>query len=421
VKKLIRFLTVTCSVFTLTTLTAHAASFGNFDPRSLAMGGTGVSSSTSSNASYYNPAVLSMVQQDDDFSLTAPIVGIRGYDPKDMLDSFEAYQDGQYETAFSNSIDAFNASPSTATAGDAATKGQQLLNGLISLSNKELDFEVHGGLNLAIPGKGLGMAVHASVRGMGGLVLNISSADTTVMQTYIDTLNVLAGGGSPGANAVFNGTTFTLPSMTSDAHILGVSLIEGGLSLSHEFDIFGGVSIGITPKVVQVTTFDYVVGIETANTSTEASKRTYDDTNLDVGIAKQLSESWKFGMVTKNIMAKDYDTALGNTIKIKPQTRVGLSHHTNWSTFALDMDLTENESIGLTGQKTKYLAFGMELDLSLLQLRAGIRRNLAATGAEVPDVLSAGVGLYLLGAHVDIGVAGNEDEIEAAVQLGLQF
>jgi hypothetical protein len=40
--------------------------FGIFDPRSIAMGGTGVASGTDSNASYFNPALLAAAKRKED-------------------------------------------------------------------------------------------------------------------------------------------------------------------------------------------------------------------------------------------------------------------------------------------------------------------------------------------------------------------
>lgn len=425
--KVIRFIIVSCCVFSFTTTTLQAASFGNFDPRSLAMGGTGVSSSSSANAAYYNPAMLSVVEHDDDFSLTAPIVGIRAFDPDDLLDSLEAYQDGSYETTFDNSLTTFNNNKTTGTLSDVSVSTTQLLNGLNTLSNKGLDVEAHVGLNLAIPSKTLGIALHANARGMAGIIIDITAADTALITQYINDIDELTANGTAPASSAWSGGNIATgsfiedPALTSTAHVYGAAITEGGLSLSSEFDFLGGIAIGITPKVVQVSTFDYVAGVETTNTDSEANKRDYSDTNLDVGIAKRLGESWKVGFVAKNIMSKEYKTALNNIVEIKPQTRAGISHHTNWTTIAIDLDLSENTSIGLTGQKTRFAAFGMELDLSLVQVRAGYRHNLSAEGNEEAGILSAGVGLYLLGLHVDAGVAGNDDELEAAVQLGFQF
>ena len=425
-KKVLRFLPVSLGMLLglLPGLTS-AASFGTYDPRSLAMGGTGVSHANIDHAAYYNPALLSVAQEDDDFSLLVPTIGVRLHDPDELLDALEAHQDGNYETALSNSVDGFSSLPTTSNASDVANKAQLLKDSYVSISDKALDFELHGGAGIAVPGKSLGMAISAGGRVMGGVVLNVSQNDRDLMQEYIDAANDYA------ADGVFNGsypnaicgTAFcsTDGKLTSTASVRGAMIIEGGLSLSHEFESLDKWSIGITPKVVSVNTYDYQVSVENSEIDEDKGKLTYDDNNIDVGIAKQVTEGWKFGLVVKNAIKKEYKTALGNTITLEPTARAGVSHHTNWTTLALDVDLTENNSLGLTGEKTQYAAVGMEFDLSLLQLRVGARHNLSAVANRESNTLSAGVGLYVFGFHIDAGVAQNDDEVAAAIQLGIQF
>ena len=397
----------------LLSVITHAATFGAYDPRSLAMGGTGVSHANIDHAAYFNPALLSVAQEDDDYSLLIPTIGIRAYDPDDLVDAVEAHQDGNYETALSDSIDNFNnaqAADQPALVQEVINNAQRLKDSFVSMSGKALDFETHAAVGMAIPSKSLGFAVTASGRIMGGIVLNVSQADQDLLQQYIDL-----------APAVYDGTTFNLADLTSTATVRGAAIIEGGLSLSHEFESLGNWSIGITPKTVQVATYDYEVAVEDSEIDEDAGKLDYDDTNIDIGLAKRISEGWKVGLVVKNAVKKEYKTALGNTIVLEPVVRAGISHHTNWTTIALDVDLTENDRTGLTGEKTQYVALGMEFDISLIQLRIGARHNMSAEDDRQSNILSAGVGLYVVGFHLDVGVAKNDDEVAAAVQLGFQF
>ena len=409
----------------------HAATFGSYDPRSLAMGGTGVSQANIDHAAYFNPALLSVAQDDDDFSLLIPTIGARIYDPKKLVDAVDEYQNGKYETTFNNAIDSFNTASTLAekqtAASTAATSAQKLVDSFVKLSDKALDFEVHAGLGVAVPSKGLGFALTGSGRAMGGLVINVTPEDQTLLQKYVDTLNWVATSGASGTlhtDIYDTGTqTFIDPAgkLTSSATLRGIAVIEGGLSVAHEFESLDNWSIGITPKTVQVTTYDYKVGIENADFNSEAGKLNYDDVNVDVGLAKRLNENWKFGFVVKNAVKKDYKTVLGNTIELEPTARTGISHHTNWTTVALDVDMTENKSIGLTGEKTQYAALGMEFDLSLVQLRVGARHNMSAADGRASNLFSVGAGVYIFGFHVDAAYAKNEDEVAAAVQLGFQF
>lgn len=414
---------------------SQAATFGTYDPRSLAMGGTGVSQANIDHAAYYNPALLSVAQDDDDLSLLVPTVGARVYDPEQFLESLEDHQDGQYETAMQNAVTVFQNSGTPAelqaSAALVAENAQRLKDSLITLSGKELDLEVHAGVGLAIPGKSLGVGVIASGRAMTGVVVNITDTDQALVQEYIDAANDYADNGAfdgsyPGTSGSYPsavcGATFCDAQFDSTVDIRGAVVTEGGISLSHEFESLGDLSIGVTPKTVRVSTYDYNdVTVENSTIDKNRGKLDYDDTNIDIGIAKQINDNWKFGLVVKNAVKKDYQTALGNTITLKPAARMGVSHHTNWTTLALDVDLTENARLGLTGEKTQYAALGMEFDLSLVQLRVGARHNLSAAEQREANMLSAGVGVYLLGFHADLAVAKNTDELAAALQLGFQF
>lgn len=403
----------------------QAATFGSYDPRSLAMGGTGVSHANIDHAAYFNPALLSVAQDDDDYSLLIPSLGVRVYDPDDLLEAVEAHQDGNFETKMSDSITAFEASPSITNAQDIAGNAQRLKDSYDSISGKKLDAELHAAVGMAVPGKGLGMAVTASGRIMGGVVLNVSEIDRTMAQQYIDAANDYAADGAVNGSypLAHDGSKFRSIEgrLTSTATVRGVKIIEGGLSLSHEFESLDNWSIGITPKTVQVATYDYEVAVENSELDEDAGTLDYDDQNIDIGLAKRISEGWKVGLVVKNAIKKEYKTVLGNNISLEPTIRAGISHHTNWTTVALDVDLTENDRIGLTGEKTQYAAIGMEFDISLIQLRVGARHNLSAESDREANILSAGVGLYIVGFHLDVGVAKNDDEAAAALQLGFQF
>jgi len=417
----------------------QAATFGTYDPRSLAMGGTGVSQANIDHAAYYNPALLSVAQDDDDFSLLLPTIGIRAYDPKDLIEAVEKYQDGKYETTFNNSVDSYNnavtPTEKVAAAKAAAASSKQLVDSLINMSDKELDFEIHAGVGVAIPSKGLGFAITGSGRLMGGAVLNVTPEDQLLLNKYVDALNcaaLLADNPADPCGPVELAKTDPVLNpdgslkdpkgkLTSNARLQGIMVLEGGLSMAHEFESLDNWSIGITPKTTQVTTYDFKIDIENADLDKEKGELEYEDSNIDIGIAKRLTEGWKFGMVVKNAVKKEYKTVLGNTIVLEPTARAGISHHTNWTTIALDVDLTENERTGLTKEKTQYAALGMEFDLSLIQLRVGARHNMSAEDDREADMLSAGIGLYIFGFHADLGVAKNDDELAAALQLGFQF
>ena len=75
---------------------ASAAPLLPIDARGMAMGNTGVASAKLAHAPQYNPALLSTANQEDDFAIIFPQVGIVAADEEEMIDAFEALTDDEY-------------------------------------------------------------------------------------------------------------------------------------------------------------------------------------------------------------------------------------------------------------------------------------------------------------------------------------
>lgn len=225
--------------------------------------------------------------------------------------------------------------------------------------------------------------------------------------------------------------TFNTTQLQSSVDIRGIAMSEVGIALSSEFALgnsyFG---LGITPKMVRTTLYDYSADVNSGNTSNATDSdytAKYSGFNLDLGLAKDFDNGWRSGLSLKNIIPKSYDfkrIATGapagsaqittGTLKLKPQARVGVSHSTSWSTVAMDLDLTANDPAGFEN-KSQYLALGGELNAwGWAQLRAGYRANLKDTNR---NVTSVGLGLGPL----DVTVAGNSNEFGASIALGFTF
>ena len=258
-------------VISLFSIQTFAASFGVFDPRSLAMGGTGVASGDASNASHYNPALLATTHEDDDFNLVIPTVTVGISDPNDLEDAMDNYDNANYETALDSAIVTYNNSTDVAefksNATDLAVATQNIKDGINTLSNKSLVINANAGVLLAIPSKSVAVSVYTSGRVVGGANLAISTADNALLQDYIDTLACIAlpatdtldeiiacdpNSSDPTATDVLNdadGTfisTNTANTLTSTANIRGAVISEVGVSLAHQFESLGGLAIGIT-------------------------------------------------------------------------------------------------------------------------------------------------------------------------------
>lgn len=355
---------------TLTALSsaALAAPFSVYDARSAGMGGTGVASAHISSAPFYNPAMLAAQREEEDFSLLAG-AGVSAQDNNKLLDDLEAF-----DAAYANS-DAAAAQTAIQAAG-----------------NKQITISGAGFLAVGFAGEKWSMAVSGN--------------------TYIPA-NV---GVTPNTGDYLNSTLdFT-----------GVEVTELGFSLARKF---GDLSIGITPKTQDVTSYDASVLIannsdlgDIIDTVTANGKEHGSTTNLDIGLVYKVTENWKVGAVLRNALSEDYQTSNPSpkTVSLEPQTRVGIGYTGDIVTLAVDYDLAKNDPIVTGGEETQYLNAGVELDLvDFFQLRAGMSTNTANSAAE--ETYSIGVGFTIVAVQLDIAAVGNDNSVSAFVQLGARW
>lgn len=452
----------------LVTSATLAVPFNSFDPKSMAMGGAGVAVANPATAPLFNPALLSIADKEDDFALELPIIGVRVFDPDDFVDAVDDFDDTVMDSldASISNFDAIrnaNVIADTRVAIDTVITDINVLNTeVLNLSDRPFQFEGGAGIVLAIPGEKFGMAFSAS--GSANFSGNFLYEDADTVTTLTADLNLL----NDCYAALQNNASFDFGSCISTAtlsdfidisdpsnpvidftassdvanpsdikstvQVVGVVLTEIGLTFSREMDIAGTeVAVGLTPKYVSVTIFDYEVSADIADTDNidgNDFSADYSDFNLDVGIAMNHKNGWRSGLVIKNLFAQDYaamnrdpdtgiETATGRIVSIKPQLRVGASHTNSWSTVSVDLDLTKNKGLGLANDDSRYLAIGAEFNaFDWAQIRLGYRANTVNSDR---NVISAGVGVSPFGVHIDLGVAGNSDEIGVSFQMGYRF
>ena len=433
------------SAMLLGTTATLAAPFNSFDPKTMAMGGAGVAVANPGSAPFFNPALLSIADKSDDFALELPIIGARAYDPEDFGDAIDNFDDTVVDN-LDTAIQDFNTATGNTT--DVRNALSAVDNELLTLNNKPFQADLGAGMVVGIPSKKFGMAFSAAgtVNVVG--VFNYEDSPTiAALNADLQRLDDCAITPDPtctdpatytyvdaGGNITFTANDDTGSSdLNSQVHFVGIALAEVGLSFSREMSVFGSkMAVGLTPKYVSATVFDYEANADNAdsdNYDADDYTEEYTNFNLDIGLAKDYRNGWRTGFVVKNIISQDYEamytdpvtgnkTPTGVTVSLKPQARFGISRTTDWTTLALDVDLTENEALGL-GDKSRYVALGAEFNaFRLVQLRAGYR---ADTVNSDRSVASLGVGFSPLGIHMDLGVAGNDNEVGGSFQLGFRF
>lgn len=410
--------------------TATAAPYAPFDVRAAGMGGTGVASAKAASAALFNPAMLSAQDEGDSFQFVLG-VGAQVADEDEMQDQFDEFDTTL--TAFDNAIAAIDTS-AIALGNDGDPANVQLLNAgtataTLSAQLKELNGDnvnvlPGAGLGIGVPGQKIGVGVFVSGNGQLAVSPQIDGTDISRLDRYaglladgvITSAEVTANTDlfvNNGSTVDFTGTQF---SSQSTARATGVAIAETGVAFSHRYDLASGgqLSVGLTPKAVEILTYDYVAAADNFDAADiDVSERTDNAFDLDAGVAYKTSaeSAWQFGAVAKNLVGGDYKTALGKNIEIATQLRVGAARTTRRTTLAVDLDLTENSGTS-ADDVTQFLGLGAEYDLKYLQLRAGYRANLASS--DVADVASIGLGV----GPIDISAAASDGTIGAYVQLG---
>lgn len=403
----------------LSSFQAAALPFAGVDARSLAMGGTGVAAGSVANASTFNPALLAASREGEDFNFSLALGAlVRDEDNMvDALDALQATNSGgndfiqQFDADVNSYVSAFGTAGQAAAASQLQISADALTVGLNNLDNKPLELGVNFGLNLTIPGETLGMSVFANSRGVATGTVFIDPADTAIISQATD--DITNGTNTLGPDP-FSGALASTLSLT------GAAVTEVGVAFGTK--LFG-IALGVTPKVVQVDAISTIQSLDAASTSFPSTGESFSDTNFDVGVAIDLG-LFKLGAVGKNMIEQEYILTTGETIIIEPQLRAGIALDYDWVTITMDQDLTVNKGVITTGvalvdegRESQYTSVGVEFDLSLVQIRAGMRSD--NTG-NTEDVLTAGIGIHAL-VSVDVAVAGNDQGVEAIIQAGVRW
>jgi len=420
---------------------SYASAFLPQEARGLAMGGVGVAAADSGQAHYYNPSLLASARKNEDFNFEIDAT-LRITDNNQLIEAvYDFAEQDLYTTFFTDLADLSKNIANALNNGSTPTNialvntsqqktvisARNLNRGINSISGKSLTADSNAGIVASVPDRNLGWAAYwnnwTNLEAHGSL----SNNDTTVMNNIVSALEP-----STSSSIDFQTLQNQIANVTLDSTISlkGALFMEFGVSLARKSDPKSySLDVGITPKYQHVIAFDYIKELnelddEGGEIIDLDRRREYDTFNLDFGVSKQLSRNWKTGITVKNLIPKSFKTPSGENIKLSPSARFGASFFTDWVTIGTDLDLTDNQDVS-TNNKSRFLAFGAEFDVWLLQLRAGYRMNLSTENSNIP---SLGIGLYLFGLNIDAAVAAKQTtditevrDVSAALQLGINW
>ncbi|RDH84888.1 MAG: hypothetical protein DIZ80_05330 [endosymbiont of Galathealinum brachiosum] len=356
----------------------HALPYGFFDARSVAMGNVSVATGGITTAALSNPGMLSVNENDDSYALLLPALGVQAIDDGNVIDLVDEFQ-----------------AIGTPTTPEELDRQIAILNDLDG----------------------------ASV--IGAVIPNVAFVSSGENFTWGITARadvVVSAGIREGSVIIPTPTNLVEPDAVVDA--LGVAITEIGLPMGTDLSFAGmQLSVGVTPRFVQVDSIEYSSPLSTADIEDIKDLDTEDlgsFTTVDAGVVLSVIDTFRVGLVAKNLIEDTKTTSSGIDVDFDTHLRAGAAFDFGFMTLAADMDLTERDPIAFENP-SKSLAVGAEIDaFSVVQLRVGYQSNLAS-GATDPDLYSVGLGFWL-GFNLDVAlVAGDDSSYGAFVQTGFHF
>jgi hypothetical protein len=414
------------SVVTLALVCTSAfAEDGTFDPRSLAMGGTGITTSDNSNAAFHNPAMLASSKHNDSFQLELPIIALRVLDPQSLQNDAKTLSNNA--TGLTNALNAFNVTPNAANALIASSALTSFNNSLALVSNKTLSGNALVGTVLSIPSTRYAFSLYVDGRAELGAKFNYATADQATVTTLSNNLTACSNGTAAACTAANTAAAGgKIAGLSSQMLVRGVVAKDIGIAGARHFDEFYGLDIGIVPKFTQYTTYDYAQGAQNnAKISLNQGKKDFSAFSMDVGAAKTFqrdaNSQIKAGLAIKNLLPSSGTTVLGNRIEAATQATLGVSYITPLTTSGVDIDVIPNKAL-MTGfnKDAQYVRLGAEFDAwRWAQIRLGYRHDIKGN---YPGLPSIGLGLSPFGIHADLSVAAaSKNEMAVSLQTGFRF
>lgn len=421
-------LRLTVVLVPLITAELAAMPFGTYDPRSLAMGGSGVATAPAHSAAFYNPALLAQYEYNEDEGNNSvfilPAISAR---VSSTIEEVAQFQEQNYDDQLSRAIADFQGNANVTNAQAVLDASVALQDGLTNVASGPVFVDGNAALVLAIPSFRQGGAFVFSKRAVGDGSLIKTAEDEALLDAYVQTMEFFVTGQNPPPQEVRDLVIDAADQLidrtgdlTSSASAAAISMTELGLSMAGEFSIFKQkFALGITPKFINVETYATEANVNNKLDENRDFNNRWDVT-ADIGIAKNIAEVWNVGLAVKNIVPHRYTTSINTEVRIDPQVRAGVAYQAGWGIVAFDLDVIENKAIA-AGDKSQYASLGVEWDLNYVKVRGGFNYNFSASDAAKKGLFSLGLQVMPFGMLLDVAYADNGAERGAALQTGFKF
>lgn len=401
-----------------------ADSYGIFDARGLALGGTGVALGNVDTGHFYNPALTAFHEghedrtRDGSHSFHAVLAALSD-GARTAADAIADDLEGRLSAA----IDNLNQVPTPAAAREGINAALDLNEAMRQLDGKNVNADGYLGYGISLPGDLEGGAFFIGSRFLARGLSDIDSADFDLLQDYVEALEFVESGGAAGeAHPELRDSQgrFIDPSLRIQSSAAGTGLLlsELGVSAAKQYRLWGrDIAFGIAPKVVHLRVFDEDWRVIDGEFASVGEDRTELYFNVDLGMAVTVADHWRVGLATKDLRSKTITTAIGDRIELEPRSRLGLAYISESFDAGLDAELDKTASLQGNARRQD-VSLGMEYRFPLLALRLGYRHDLEGS---VGDQFSAGMGWRISRLLLDLSYIQGDGGEGAGLRLAWAY
>ena len=252
-------------VFCLSSPVIAGTSFGIYDARTLAMGGTSVASANNDNAQHYNAALLAFNEEIEEktqdarflFPMIVPQIA------ESVITLEELSQDDPSQ-AITKAISSFNLLPDAVSAQAVLDATANLDAALADIDGEDVSTDIYFGMAVSEPGKFQGAGFFMGARLLAGGQSTVTATDRAVLAAYQEGLTFIASGGAQGAPhpELFDANGALVDpgdDFDSTVNATGALITEAGVAMSQQFFLFGKpLAAGFSVKVQRIDTFEDV-------------------------------------------------------------------------------------------------------------------------------------------------------------------
>jgi len=403
-------LLVTAVTTVLYVTSLSAMQFQTLGYKSVAMGGAGVASSSSSIATYNNPALLAKVSYDSELSIGG---GISAYDHGAGASLKELDDSG-----FIDTLDKANNNATALRPADATNliKGKNIV---LNMNGDSLEIAPQAYLAAQINSFGVGIFVSSDI-------VATAVVDPAHKELIFKNNGIYAKLSDDGSISLSNAEAYTQSSIEfaitngkTYVQTKGIALAEIPVAYGYKFELSGGnLMVGGSFKYMQGNAYLEQMKIDNSGSSSTGNKLEKKSTNFGVDLGLAYEPSFSTGItlaiVAKNLNSPDFNFSDGSKVTVDPMIRAGVAYNIFESLeFAADMDLTKNETF-ISSLKSQMLGGGLNYHpASWFAIRGGLMNNM--DGADKADLIyTAGIGIGLKWLQIDLSaqISSNSTTVE---------